>query len=106
VIRSKDGAFLRIVEEKDCTEDERAVREVNSGVYVFRACALLPALERLGRCNAQGEYYLTDAPAYILEDGGNVGAVCACSGFELLGVNTPEQLIKVESLLKNNGRRL
>ena len=100
VIRDGGGAFLRIVEDRDCTAEEKAVRELNAGVYVFRADPLRQALASLRPNNAQGEYYLTDAPAYILTHGGQVDAVPACTPAEMLGVNTPEQLAQVEETLR------
>lgn len=96
VIRDESGAFARIVEDKDCTSEEKAVRELNAGVYLFRAAELFQALGHLRCDNAQGEYYLTDVPAWLLEHGGKV-AVCAdCTPEEMLGVNTPAQLEQVE----------
>ena len=100
VIRDGSGAFQRIVEDRDCTAQEKAVRELNAGVYVFRAGPLRRALTSLRPDNAQGEYYLTDAPAYILTHGGRVDATPACTPTEMLGVNTPEQLAQVEDTLR------
>ena len=99
IVRDADGRFLRIVEQRDCDEREREIREYNSGVYVFKAPALLRALRGLNCDNAQGEYYLTDAPAIIRESGGKVGLCERRLGDELIGVNTPEQLRQVEQLL-------
>lgn len=96
VIRDSAGRFARIVEDKDCTPEEKAVRELNAGVYVFEAGALLSALVRLRQDNAQGEYYLTDVPALLLADGGKVGVCDTCTPVEMLGVNTPDQLRQVE----------
>lgn len=96
VIRDGDGAFARIVEDRDCTPEEKAVRELNAGVYLFRAPELFEALGHLRCDNAQGEYYLTDVPAWLLERGGKVGVCCACTPEEMLGVNTPAQLEQVE----------
>lgn len=99
IIRAKDGSFLKIVEQKDCNPEEDAVREYNSGVYVFSCKALLASLDRLGNSNAQSEYYLTDVPAIILSDGGKVGLCKRELGDELLGVNTKEDLELIEKLL-------
>lgn len=96
VIRDGDGAFARIVEDRDCTPEEKAVRELNAGVYLFRAPELFEALGHLRCDNAQGEYYLTDVPTWLLERGGKVGVCCACTPEEMLGVNTPAQLEQVE----------
>lgn len=99
VIRTACGGFDRIVEEKDCTPAEKAVRELNAGVYLFQAEALFDALTHLRRNNAQGEYYLTDVPAFIRDAGGKVGVCAACTPLEMLGVNTPAQLAQVEQAL-------
>lgn len=103
IVRDADGAFLCIVEQRDCNGQERAIREYNSGVYIFKAPALLRALQELNCDNAQGEYYLTDAPAIIRESGGKVGLCERRLGDELVGVNTPEQLRQVGQLLAQRG---
>ena len=99
ILRGTDGRFRAIVEEKDCTPEQKQIRELNSGVYVFRAPALCRMLGRLRTDNAQGEYYLTDVPALMLHDVLKVGVCCRELGNEILGVNTPEQLRQVSSLL-------
>ena len=99
VLRAPDGSFSAIVEAKDCTPEQRAVTEVNTGTCVFRVRELLDALGQLRCDNAQGEYYLTDVPAMIQAAGGRVGLCGGCSPEEMLGVNTPEQLAQVEQLL-------
>jgi len=102
VMRDCLGRFGRIVEDKDCTPEEKSIRELNAGVYVFEAKSLLHALSRLRQDNAQGEYYLTDVPALLLADGKAVGVCAVCTAAEMLGVNTPAQLSQVEQeLLKH-----
>ena len=100
IIRDLGGAFLRIVEDKDCTPEEKAVTELNSGVYVFQANLLLPALGKLRNNNAQGEYYLTDVPGLLLKQGEKVGVCRRALGEEIVGVNTLEQLHEVERILR------
>ena len=105
VIRAEDGSFARIVEDKDCTPEEKAVRELNAGVYLFDAVKLFEALGHLRCDNAQGEYYLTDVPAWLLEHGGKVGVCATCTPEEMLGVNTPAQLEQVErTILQRRGQ--
>lgn len=99
VIRAADGSFARIVEDKDCTPEEKSVRELNAGVYLFRAPELFEALGHLRCDNAQGEYYLTDVPAWLLGRGGKVGVCSTCTPEEMLGVNTPAQLEQVENTI-------
>lgn len=100
IVRDKDGSFMRIVEQKDCTTEEDAIREYNSGVFIFSCPALLDSLGKLKSNNAQNEYYLTDVPALILEQGGKVSLCRRDLGDELLGVNTKEDLEQVEALLR------
>ena len=103
IVRDAEGKFAAIVEDKDCTPEQKRIRELNVGVYVFECRALLAALKQLRSDNAQGEYYLTDCPALIQEAGGRVGVCPTCSELEMLGVNTVEQLEEVERILKAKG---
>lgn len=103
VLRGPNGGFRRIVEEKDATPEERAVREVNSGVYCFRRPRLKEALRSLRTDNRQQEYYLTDTLTYLRDHGGRVGVERAGDARELLGVNTPQQLEIVEGVLREWG---
>ena len=102
ILRDANGAFLHVVEERDCTPDQRAITELNSGVYLFRAHWLLSSLKELKNDNAQGEYYITDAPAIMRSSGAKVGAWRRCLGEEIIGVNTLDQLAHVEAVLHNN----
>lgn len=100
ILREADGSFRAIVEARDCTPDEAAVREVNAGTYLFHAPELLSALGKLTDDNAQGELYLTDVPAILKAEGCRVGVCDTCSPTEMLGVNTSEQLREVEEILR------
>ena len=100
ILRGEDGAFLSVVEERDCTAEQRKIRELNVGVYVFDCKKLFAALGKLNNNNAQQEYYLTDVPAILRQEGGRIGACCACRDAELIGVNTVEQLRMVEEELR------
>ena len=100
VLREADGTFQRIVEARDCTPEQAAVTEVNTGTYVFHIPALLSVLDQLSNNNAQGELYLTDVPALLKAQGQRVGLCDTCSPNEMLGVNTVEQLAQVEALLR------
>ena len=99
ILRGEDGTFLGVVEDRDCTPEQKAIRELNVGVYVFDSKKLFAALSQLKNNNAQKEYYLTDVPAILRTQGDKVGACCACEGAELIGVNTVEQLRMVEEAL-------
>ncbi len=106
VIRDENGVFQSIVEAKDCTPEQAAVNEVNTGVYVFQAKALLEALGHLKNDNAQGEYYITDVPGYLLSKGLGVSVCDTCSETEMLGVNTVEQLQAVETVLREEAEHV
>jgi bifunctional UDP-N-acetylglucosamine pyrophosphorylase/glucosamine-1-phosphate N-acetyltransferase len=91
---------LRIVEERDATPAERAIREVNAGVYVADAAFLLDALERCGTDNDQGEIYLTDAVHLAAERGATVGTVLVEEGLDVWGINDRVDLAKVHEALQ------
>jgi bifunctional UDP-N-acetylglucosamine pyrophosphorylase/glucosamine-1-phosphate N-acetyltransferase len=97
VVRGADGTVDRIVEMKDASPDERAIDEVNAGVYVFDADHLFANLRGLSTNNAQGEYYLTDLIAILRSLGERVGAVIAADPAEALGVNSRADLAVVEA---------
>jgi len=99
IVRNSIGEFLRVVEEKDCSPEELQITELNTGVYVFRAPQLLKALKEVKTNNAQGEYYITDVPGIMRNDGLQVGAFKRAAGDEMIGVNTLEQLALVEEIL-------
>ena len=92
VIRDADGGVDRIVEQKDATAEEAAAREINAGVYVFRATELRTELARVGTANAQGEKYLTDVIGLLRGDGLTVSATVAADVAVTLGVNDRAQL--------------
>jgi bifunctional UDP-N-acetylglucosamine pyrophosphorylase / glucosamine-1-phosphate N-acetyltransferase len=101
VLRGTDGALRAIVEYRDATEDERAVREVNSSIYVFRADSLWPVLDRLTPHNVQGELYLTDSVALLVEDGGRVAVHKGGDPVETEGVNTRVELAAAAGALRD-----
>jgi bifunctional N-acetylglucosamine-1-phosphate-uridyltransferase/glucosamine-1-phosphate-acetyltransferase GlmU-like protein len=88
--------ILRIVEHRDATEAERAIDEVNSGIYVFEYPKLERVLSHLSAHNAQGEYYLTDSIALLAGEGEKTQVMCTADERELLGINTVEQLAEAE----------
>ncbi|GAA3597572.1 bifunctional UDP-N-acetylglucosamine diphosphorylase/glucosamine-1-phosphate N-acetyltransferase GlmU [Agrococcus terreus] len=92
IVRDGSGAFVRIVEQKDASDDERAIDEVNGGIYVFDAAALRTALATIGTDNAQGEKYLTDAALRIQASGGRIDAVAAADPWAIHGINDRIQL--------------
>ena len=100
IVRGKTGAVERIVEQKDATEEERAIRECNSGFYCFEARALFDALAQVGCDNAQGEFYLTDVLQICRESGRAVVALTCEDANECLGVNSRAQLAAATAQLK------
>jgi bifunctional UDP-N-acetylglucosamine pyrophosphorylase/glucosamine-1-phosphate N-acetyltransferase len=100
MVRDTDGSLLRIVEEPDCTDEERALHEVNAGLYLFEANTLREALARLEPNNAQGELYLTDTLEAIRAMGGKVNLYHHDDAAEVHGVNTRVELARAEELLR------
>ncbi len=92
IVRDDEGRFLKIVEERDCTPEQRAITELNPGFYCFDIPALLRALDQLTPQNVQGEYYLTDVPEHMLAAGLSVGTVFHPDAGELDGINTRAEL--------------
>ncbi len=99
IVRDDDGEFVKIVEQKDTTPKEAAIKEINTGCYVFNAADLAGALKHLKADNQQAEYYLTDCPAILLAEGKRVVASPSLTIEEAMGVNTREQLADVERVL-------
>lgn len=91
-----EGAVVAIVEEKDASPAQRAIREINSGIFAFDAAFLAEALPRIGNDNAKGEYYLTDLVAIAHADGRAVGAYVLDDVTQIEGANDPEQLAALE----------
>src|SRR3954468_3483858 len=92
IVRTPEGAVRAIVEERDATPEQRAIREVNAGVYVGDAAALRGALARVGEDNDQGEQYLTDVLGVLVADGARVGGVRAEDPVDILGCNDRREL--------------
>ena len=95
-----DNAVTAIVEERDCSDDERTIEEVNTSVYAFSGSLLKAALENVTTNNDQGEYYLTDVIGILVAQGHRVGAVVVPS-VEGTGVNTQRQLADVGAVLRD-----
>jgi bifunctional UDP-N-acetylglucosamine pyrophosphorylase/glucosamine-1-phosphate N-acetyltransferase len=100
IVRDADNSFLRIVEEKDAADNEKLIDEINSGVYFVKAPLLFEALESVSDNNAQGEYYLTDIIEILHRQGCKVIAYPGAVFEELQGVNSPEDLERVNDYYK------
>lgn len=99
VVRENDEV-LKIVEHKDCTEEELKINEMNAAIYCFDIEKLLNSLDKLSNNNNQGEYYLTDVIGILKEEGNKVGAV-TIDYEETIGVNSRIQLAEAEGILRN-----
>ena len=99
IVRDRDGLFERIVEQRDATDEQRQITEINAGIYAFDARKLFAALEKVQNNNAQGEYYLTDVPELLREAGETVAIFQHNDAFEIEGVNNRAQLADLERLL-------
>lgn len=104
ILRGPDGRFAAIVEHKDCTPAQLSIREVNPSYYCFDAAMLFSALDRVGRNERSGEYYLTDVPKLLLADGARVEVIDAVPPEDILSINTPEELSRVDGIYRSRGR--
>ncbi|MFL0269545.1 bifunctional UDP-N-acetylglucosamine diphosphorylase/glucosamine-1-phosphate N-acetyltransferase GlmU [Candidatus Clostridium radicumherbarum] len=100
VIRDSKGDVLKIVEAKDCSEEEYKVKEINAGMYCFDIEALLNSLDKLTNNTAQGEYYLTDIVQILQSEGLKVGAM-VIDYEETIGINSRIELAEAEVILRN-----
>ena len=101
VVRGRDDAVARVVEDADATDEQRLVAEVNTSMYCFKRSVLAPSLRRLSPSNAQGEYYLTDVVEVLYEAGHRVGSVVVEDTMEVAGVNDRAQLAVAEAELRD-----
>lgn len=101
VVRGADGRFECIVEHKDATPEQRQITEINTGCYAFDTQLLLSSLRQLQPNNVQSEYYLTDCPRILMEEGHTVAASCSLTIEEALGVNTRIQLAQVRQVIQD-----
>ncbi|MBM7643075.1 bifunctional UDP-N-acetylglucosamine diphosphorylase/glucosamine-1-phosphate N-acetyltransferase GlmU [Streptococcus loxodontisalivarius] len=100
IIRNERGEVIKIVEQKDASEFEQQVKEINTGTYVFDNKRLFEALKNINTNNAQGEYYLTDVISIFREAGEKVGAYVLRDFDESLGVNDRLALATAESVMR------
>ncbi len=100
IIRDENGCFVKSVEHKDATEQERASKEINSGMYLFDTAQLKAALDQIRPNNAQGEYYLPDTLTIIKEKGLKVDAYALQDATDITGVNDQNQLAEAAKIIK------
>ncbi len=97
--------MARIIEEKDCTPEQRAITEVNTGTYCFDSRVLFAHLDRLTTENVQGEYYLTDMVSVFVAEGLTVSATLTDDPLETLGVNSRVQLADAAKIMQRRMNR-
>lgn len=100
IVRDTSGRFVAIVEHKNATPEQRAIREINPSYYCFRRVDLFPALRQVERNPASGEYYLTDVLALLQSRGKRVEVVAAVPPEDVLSINTPEELATVDRIYR------
>lgn len=103
IVRNEAGEFTGIVEHKDATEQQRAIREVNMSTYLFRTPDLLWALDHLSNDNAQSEYYLTDCAKLLRNDNRPVEALPVLQQCESLSINNVDELQIVDETMRAMG---
>lgn len=99
IIRDADGMFIEIVEHRDASPEQLAINEINAGVYIFDATHLKSALAKVGSSNSQGEKYLTDVAAKLLQEGKKVQALAVSDNWLVAGINDRVQLSEVAAEL-------
>ncbi len=102
ILRDENGNFVGVVEEKDATDEQRKIKEINISYYIFNTPDLLSSLDSIRNNNAQKEYYITDVPKILLDAGKKILALPVLKEVECLGVNTQADLAKVEEALRAN----
>ena len=104
IIRDEEGRVRKVVEVRDASPEEKLIREVNTGIYVFEIEALLKYIGELNADNDQEEYYLTDMIEILTNNGEKVEAVAGAENIEVLGINSREELSAAASVV--NTRKL
>ncbi len=100
IIRDEKRNFTDITEEKDSTDEQKKIKEINSGIYLVDNRKLFEGLQTLRRDNSQGEYYLTDIFKDFIAKKYKIGAMPTKNNLEITGINTIEQLTEMETLIK------
>jgi len=98
ILRSQNGDFIGIKEEKDASDSQRKIQEINTGMFLVQSSALFEALSGISNNNAQGEYYLTDIIGFLHAKNLPVAAIPAMNSSEFIGINTLEELQRAEEI--------
>ena len=99
ILRDRAGAVTRIIEENEADAEERAIKEINAGIYCFNSRRLFNSLEMIGNDNSKSEYYLTDVVS-VLKSQGETVLACPTDAKEILGVNSRAELARAESIVQ------
>jgi UDP-N-acetylglucosamine diphosphorylase/glucosamine-1-phosphate N-acetyltransferase len=99
IVKDSEGGILRIVEQKDASDDEKSIKEINSGVYIIDKDSLFDSLKHISSDNASREYYLTDVVGILKSKNMKVGTFLIADNTEIQGINTIEQLMQAESIM-------
>ncbi len=105
IVRDAQGRFRAIVEHKNATPEQRAIREVNPSYYCFDTGKLFETLKRVNRNAVSNEYYITDVPELLLKEGARVEVIPAVPPEDVLSINTLEELAKVDSIFRSRAQR-
>ena len=96
IIRDKNGNLLKIIEEKDCSDNEKKIKEWNPGIYIFKIKEVFRILNSIKTNNASKEYYLTDAIGLAQQSNMKIKAIKIANSYEVIGINTADQLKELE----------
>ncbi len=100
IVKDKQGKFLKIVEEKDASEDVKKIKEINSGIYCGKAGNLFDALGKIDNKNAQKEFYLTDVAGIMRKKGGKINIFRIKESSEVMGINSVSELEEAKFIMK------
>ena len=101
IVRGEDGEIVAIVEERDASDELKAIDEINTGVYIFDIATLKTSVQKLNKNNSQGELYLTDVIAQIKSEGGKSAAILSLDYTETLGINDRSQLAESAAIMRD-----
>ena len=96
IIRDKNGNLLKIIEEKDCSDNEKKIKEWTPGIYIFKIKEVFRILNSIKTNNASKEYYLTDAIGLAQQSNMQIKAIKIANSGEVIGINTTDQLKELE----------
>lgn len=102
IVKCTDGSILKIVEERDATDAEKKISEINTGIYCVNTPFLFSALTKIDNDNSQKEYYLTDIVEIACREGKIARSHIVLDNIEVMGINTPEELFRAGQYLQNN----